>query len=309
MSNIRKFNFINEAIKDFELAKNNINPNNTDGINTQELLDALTITKQLLVSAIKFIIPNGEELLGTKTLDEIYIDSTTFHLPYPIIALEYEVDIKNKKNSDDLIDTNCNKRIAVAAELIINNKRKIKVLPLWTQHIPYFNKRMWFPNYASAVISEDCFLENGKLEISEVEPFIPSLMNTITDYYPKEHFEYYVTNDLYDETVAIIKFIQALSCSNVEEEIITPSKVRNKLSKSKKYKQYNFNYKVLKLNSEHRKKYTKIQENQNQKRKSPKFHIRRGHVRKLPTGGLTWIPWMTVGDTKNGMLFKDYLWS
>lgn len=39
---------------------------------------------------------------------------------------------------------------------------------------------------------------------------------------------------------------------------------------------------------------------------SPRFHLRRGHVRRLPTGVSTWVRHCAVGSPANGMVKKDY---
>jgi len=39
---------------------------------------------------------------------------------------------------------------------------------------------------------------------------------------------------------------------------------------------------------------------------SPRFHWRRGHIRRLPTGKQTWVRPCMVGDLKQGIIAKDY---
>lgn len=39
---------------------------------------------------------------------------------------------------------------------------------------------------------------------------------------------------------------------------------------------------------------------------SPRWHMRRGHPRRLPAGGYTWVRACAVGSRKNGMIHKDY---
>ncbi len=39
---------------------------------------------------------------------------------------------------------------------------------------------------------------------------------------------------------------------------------------------------------------------------SPRFHVRRGHIRELPTGNKTWVRPCVVGDPKNGTNTHDY---
>jgi hypothetical protein len=39
---------------------------------------------------------------------------------------------------------------------------------------------------------------------------------------------------------------------------------------------------------------------------SPRFHVRRGHIRRLPDGRRTWVKQCTVGDASLGRIDKDY---
>jgi hypothetical protein len=39
---------------------------------------------------------------------------------------------------------------------------------------------------------------------------------------------------------------------------------------------------------------------------TPRFHVRRGHIRRLKSGSLTWVKQTTVGDINNGKIDKDY---
>jgi hypothetical protein len=44
-----------------------------------------------------------------------------------------------------------------------------------------------------------------------------------------------------------------------------------------------------------------------QMRNSPRMHLRRGHVRRLPSGEFTWVSDTVVGNAASGAVFKDYL--
>lgn len=41
-------------------------------------------------------------------------------------------------------------------------------------------------------------------------------------------------------------------------------------------------------------------------RNLPRLHLRRGHIRRLPTGTTTWVQSCMVGSAANGMVMKDY---
>jgi hypothetical protein len=39
---------------------------------------------------------------------------------------------------------------------------------------------------------------------------------------------------------------------------------------------------------------------------SPRFHVRRGHIRRLADGRRTWVRQCSVGDASSGIIDKDY---
>jgi len=95
---------------------------------------------------------------------------------------------------------------------------------------------------------------------------------------------------------------QILNCQNITTVDIVPSQKLNK-KRERQGKIPLFVYKTLAVKKPGiNRKYI---DNGNPKRKPPRFHTRRGHIRHLPNGNI-WIDSMTVGDPSRGTVIKDY---
>jgi len=90
-----------------------------------------------------------------------------------------------------------------------------------------------------------------------------------------------------------------MNCSNVELVNNIPSKLKQ--SRIKKGKSPLFEFKTLHIKQNTKKN---IQQG-NGTHKSPRVHLRRGHIRRLPTGTTTWVQPCMVGSA-DGIVHKDY---
>lgn len=100
-----------------------------------------------------------------------------------------------------------------------------------------------------------------------------------------------------------VSFICALSCKNtkIEDSPIQQSIVKNSLRKSKGKIPF-FTHKILTIDP------SSSDNNQPSKggsHSSPRIHLRRGHIRRLPTKNV-WVNSCVVGDKSKGMVSKDY---
>ena len=104
-----------------------------------------------------------------------------------------------------------------------------------------------------------------------------------------------------DECQAVLSLIEALSCSNVKA---TPLPTRQKLNKSAvKRGALPFDeYHILTLDG-----YTKTTDNSKTfgDRRSPREHLRRGHIRRLENKKI-WINSMVVNAGNHGKIHKSY---
>lgn len=101
----------------------------------------------------------------------------------------------------------------------------------------------------------------------------------------------------------VVRGLSVLNCSNVVCIDNNPPVALNKKRK-KSGKPPIFTYKTLhiKTNRPSPEKTNKFHDERN----GPRLHMRRGHIRKLPTGVTTWVQSCMVGSTDGGMVIKDY---
>lgn len=99
----------------------------------------------------------------------------------------------------------------------------------------------------------------------------------------------------------LIGFIAALNCSNVSAaRESAPSRLSNERRK-KKGKQPFFTYHTLLVDQHER----QSSEYKGGNHASPRVHLRRGHIRRLPDKNV-WVNATVVGNKSAGMVHKDY---
>jgi len=106
---------------------------------------------------------------------------------------------------------------------------------------------------------------------------------------------------------SVCNLLCALSCSNtrIDNSPITPSKTKNILRQSKN-KLPLFEFKILTVDSGKETSQRNSSSTSSGTHASPRIHLRRGHIRKLPNKNV-WVNACVVGDKNNGVIQKDYL--
>lgn len=104
---------------------------------------------------------------------------------------------------------------------------------------------------------------------------------------------------------AVANLLCTLSCSNthIEDSPEKPSKVKNDLRRQKKKLPF-FEFKILTLESG--KNSSQESGGGSGTHNSPRVHLRRGHIRRLPTKNV-WVNACVVGDKTKGVIDKEYL--
>lgn len=100
----------------------------------------------------------------------------------------------------------------------------------------------------------------------------------------------------------VLFFCVAISCTNTRLVESHPSEKLNK-KKIKSGKCPVFSYKTLVLSM------SSVDKNSNgngSSHQSPRVHLRRGHIRRLNSGKMTWVQACVVGDKCRGVVMKDY---
>lgn len=111
------------------------------------------------------------------------------------------------------------------------------------------------------------------------------------------------------QAVAGIKVVErtlvALSCTNVRSVDNTPPTALNK-KRQKAGKPPLFTYKTLHILSGERGASHDQRADDTEAKRSPRLHFRRGHVRRIGDGRITWVQQCMVGNRRRGVVEKAY---
>lgn len=99
---------------------------------------------------------------------------------------------------------------------------------------------------------------------------------------------------------ALLEFTVTVNCENVEQSTLEPSKVLNQKRKSK-FKEPFYSYKVLTIPGSGESDSLK-----GGSHSGPRLHLRRGHLRRLNSGKVTWVRHTIVGTPEQGVVEKTY---
>lgn len=262
-------------------------------------------------------------------------NASPFKLPYPLVVLEYTCPpTEQELKHPDPKTLYVHKRIVIAgtregAKLVdgfyqltdeyIRKTDKESPQPWgeadWLFLWPiYFFHEHWFPSWCGAVfpLGEEFLVEPKESDVgfADVKDRPPAGFKTMqfralthrrsgNDFSTMQS----IHDDLIDEIVALKQFCQVLSCKNIGTTQVHPPPKLNK-SRLRKGKRPFFSYHVVVLNKEHHERETRVGLGSHA---SPRFHWRRGHIRVLPSGVKTWVSPHTVGNSKLGVVDKDYV--
>lgn len=265
-------------IKDIEYMNTNYCPELIDSMIKNNHVNAIMYSDEIR-NAVKFRLPDNGRIVevqskGTwQTTFEPYIP--ILKLPYDLICLELKLIFESPNNSEEsetiptvILCKQLDEGIAFYPFLGPNPNGNEKWI-CFTQK-PCLLKGQWH-EYPS--------LQVGPKDQSESE-FLAIILKVI------------------------LNFLSALNCSNsnaLDEE--PPSEKLNK-SRMKKGKTPLFSYKVLTINT--KASHAGSSSTNQGKHNSPRVHLRRGHIRKLPDKTV-WVNSCVVGDNKNGVIQKDYV--
>lgn len=103
----------------------------------------------------------------------------------------------------------------------------------------------------------------------------------------------------------VLRTLLALSCTNVRSVDNSPPPALNKKRK-KAGKLPLFTYKTLHILSGERGSSHDPRADDAEAKRSPRLHFRRGHVRRIGGGRITWVQQCMVGNARLGMIEKAY---
>ncbi len=292
---------------------------------------------QLLRQAIKFQLPDNGDLFedGLRALPAV------FRLPYPVITAEFRIAKDAPQSQQPLAARGeelltSTRRIALAIEIntgnfdayswmlpqekydLLTSDGAIAVIPVFyvdaSSHwaIPPYGvvipARKSLGTPAMAATTAEIYGEKVPAEMKrlplEMHPtfLLPEYAHELEATESTNHVLATVAQDNHDESRAILNLIEILSCKNVTTETISAPKALNK-KREAKGKTPIFEYKVLMLDLPDER--AKSAQSSGGTHASPRIHLRRGHIRRLPNKNV-WVNAAVVGNRKTGVIVKDY---
>ncbi len=264
--------------------------------------------------AIKFALPDGGRLFESNKPFSPG-DADLLHLPYPVIALEYSMsDAHPITINIEELSCLAPKRICIAMDDPAG--AGITVIPIWFDE----TEKKW-------VVSLSCVFIPTKQDHSPESLWYPSdvegkpsglridirpLIGEAWDRCVKaEGYQSAMRLgwlDAKDEVSNLLSFLLALSCTNVRSRDREDEKLLRKVNAKRisKGKRPIFSYKILEVMVPRETLKYEDSSKEELSRRSPRVHLRRGHVRRLADARRVWVNACVVGKKEEGMIHKDY---
>jgi hypothetical protein len=289
---------------------------------------------ELLRESQKFILPNCSDIFEPEDFQQQHLD--LFHLPYPVCTFEAPW-IMDEKVDEKLPTVKSTRRIALAVELNADHQESflatynnfflnkfpqggVYVIPLfWVAEsgwevlmggmfIPYDNtiSRLSSDDINVQEIAFKAMHDAGRLPKAfsklEAEPFV--ILPEVFEYQVNKNGEsqsfQQILLDSHDEITCVVQACAVLNCENINTAIIDPI-IKSNLKRAKNNKEPFFSYHVLQINDK-----TSSKNSEGGSHRSPRSHLRRGHIRRL-ANKVVWVrSAMINANSKDGKVVKEY---
>lgn len=136
-------------------------------------------------------------------------------------------------------------------------------------------------------------------------PLCHQVIDDIIKKHGAEKGALYAIKDVQDEAIAVLELCEAISCSNVDSEVVETIDQRKNERRIRQGKLplYETRRLVIKapLTRSARNSAGGVSD-----RQGPREHLRRGHIRRLQDGRRVWVQSCVVGNRENGVINKSY---
>jgi len=248
--------------------------------------DALYAAK----NSVKFILPDNGVWLDDAGLRALADDA--LQLPFKQIALEYAQE-PDPTLTDTVNWTQCSRRILFAAQMpdciLLLRSSYSDQLKSWITAGPVAVPKEHF-------INREMGATNGKPGVALVD------LSGQTEFSPELW-----CNDFASDVYVLLSFLNALACANVRiDKVAPPEKVPGRQEK-KQALPYD-TYHVLTIDTAARSDHKNdVESSALNIHRSPREHLRRGHIRHLANGQTIWINATVVKpDQGAGKVVKSY---
>lgn len=250
-------------------------------------------------AAPKFILPNGGRIFD----DDLRGLDAKLRLPFDSVVIEYTCRGLPKSTLDVIFGEG---QLSNAPERIVYAKQEGESVKVYSIiHMNIQGEMVWFMQpYVAEIIMDanEKYIAPPEVDSTKLIGCGMALQEiggmgrrTHGDMWPKH--AYY---DMLDETRAVLELIEALSCSNVRAETL-PSRKLNKSAAKRGALPFD-TYHVLTVG------WAKTGEARGESgdRRSPREHLRRGHIRNLADGRKVWVNSAVVNAGIGARVSKEY---
>lgn len=247
----------------------------------------------LLRQSVKFRLPDYGRIFETKQGDTVgdIISKycPVFRLPYPVVALEWPIsDCDSLSTSHPLYKTAdamaYDATVIIACEEESAGKRYVNIYPMCRS--TYKGVKVWTPlNFGGRLCITDLTFLNT---VQSEDGALLGARNSAA------------IADVIGEVSTLVKFVAALSCSNSLAVDAPAPDAKLNAKRRQAGKTPFFSYKVLTITGN-----ASPEGSGSVFHGSPRVHLRRGHIRRLPEKTV-WVNACVVGDKSKGLVQKDY---
>jgi hypothetical protein len=290
-----------EALNFLRQARRDISDDYLLALEVDHPADARSFARQMVwaESATKFVLPKDGTLLdnGLRGVPD------SLKLPYPMIVLEFEMNPITEE-ADEGGGVSSTKRIVFAFQ-----KGESSILVSQISHNDSTGE--WVMSPYMGLVTRDPDWKSAPATTAWPIPQIPgaefSVMATGTiaeTFYPGD-WTWMASEELSSAAYAVLSLLEALSCSNVETQPI-PRKKQKKGQKLSAIRGalpfHEYHSLVIQVASEQPESIVTASSH-----RSPREHLRRGHIRQYQSGKKIWINSMIVNPGVGGRIEKDYV--
>lgn len=294
---------------------------------------AIAYVRDKLIAAEKFILPDGGRLLPPDR-EKPEVPGLVFRPPFPVVALEYEMRTGHPGDGSIYTLSDAPRRIALAWDWqddfppLMQSAYCANLGPgVMVMEISYRSEmQAWFPGLACLHLAYD----DAWQELVEVSPFVQAMVDrgqaSARQIAPGQRAYPHrvvpmmleavlskiktagsidraidmIRSDTNDELIAYLDLCYALACKNVSTVRHGVSAKLNR-SRARAGKAPLFDHHTLVLSDHDGGGVTPFATD----RASARAHLRRGHIRRLHGGRVTWVN-QTMVTGRGGFASKDY---
>lgn len=251
--------------------------------------------------AYSFMLPVNGEIVKHTT--PIHLKFEDLKLPFDKCVFEYSVEASfyNGEHPDyDQPDS--------TVLIVEKTEDSLTLFPIWHTRNKLTNTPAWAPSMYGVMINADSFIEvreDRTVGVGAPKIVIPAeaAFGRVYETLTEESMQQLVL-DVMDELRVVAHFAMLCGCDNVTpKKVHTVSEEAARIAKLRG-KPRPYDYWVLDVYmSDTQESY---EGGSGGSHASPRFHVRRGHIRRYQTGKTTWVRQCAVGTPELGVIEKTY---